>query len=85
MISKSQGKTNHLQQHQYQDKIAKPRGNGNWEALTHFEQVVKLIQLGGIKSDFLGHHSNLKRGSDEHHTVQQQFHHDLSCDAQATL
>lgn len=48
---------------------------GNREALTYFEQVIKLIQLAGIESDFLGHHSNLKRGSDEHHTVQQQIHH----------
>lgn len=29
---------------------------------THFEQVVKLIKLGGSESDFLGHHPDLKIG-----------------------
>lgn len=28
MISKSHGKTNHLQKYQYQDRTAKPKGNG---------------------------------------------------------
>lgn len=28
--------------------------------LTHFKQIIKLIKLWGTKSDFLGHHTNLK-------------------------
>lgn len=79
MVSKSHGKTNHLHPHEYQDSIAKPQ-NWNREALTYFEQVVKLIQLGGTESDFLGHHSNLKGGGDEHLTLQQQCHHTAPSD-----